>query len=166
LETLEERKLPSTGAALNGRVLRYAESQVGTFQTIGSGECTDLAIAALKAVHARDEGDFGVPVAATSHYVWGVTVFQKSLEGGYRNAGSYKNVRAGDVVQFDNFRTASRAHGWTDAPHHTAVVASIDARGRLGVVEQNWNDHKYAERGVFWLNEMTSGVVTVYRPTR
>jgi hypothetical protein len=173
LEILEERTSPSTAAVskglaglpLNAGVLRYAQGQVGTFRTIGSGECTDLAIAALDAVHAQGNGDFGVPVTATSHYLWGVPVFQKSLEAGYRNAGSYKNVRPGDVAQFDDFRTASRVHGWTDAPHHTAVVESIDAHGRLGVVQQNWNDHQYAERGVFWLNEMTSGVVTIYQPT-
>jgi hypothetical protein len=150
---------------LNAGVLRYAESQVGTFRTIDSGECTDLAIEALKAVHAREDGDFGVPVTATSHYVWGNVVFQKSLESGFWNVGSYKNVRPGDIIQLDDFQTSSRAHGWTDAPHHTAVVESIDSGGRLGVIEQNWNGHKYAERGVFWLNEMTSGVVTVYRPT-
>jgi hypothetical protein len=153
------------GLPLNAGVLRYAESQADTFRTIDRGECTDLAVEALKTVHAREDGNFGVPVTATSHYVCGNVVYQKSLESGFRDVGSYEDVRPGDIIQLDDFRTSSRAHGWADAPHHTAVVESIDAGGRLGVIQENWNDQKYAERGVFWLNEMTSGVVTIYRPT-
>jgi hypothetical protein len=145
-------------------VLGYAEAQVGTFRTIDSGECTDLAVEALRSVGAKENWNFGVPVTATSHYIWGTVVFQKSRERSYRDVGSYGRIRPGDIIQFDSFRTASRIHGWTWAPHHTAIVESINRHGRLGVLQQNWNDHKYVERGVFWLNEMTRGVITIYQP--
>jgi len=113
---------------LNEKVLAFARAKLGT--SVGDGQCTSLAIAALREAGARAypmgerDGDF----------LWGEPI------------ESFKEALPGDILQFRNAvlkgnKPLSKGR-WTswhfEYPHHTAIVASVSPGGtRLTVLHQN-----------------------------
>jgi hypothetical protein len=104
-------------------------------QRVGDGECFTLADTALRNAGARGAADYGA-VTPSTDYVWGTSV-------------SLSDVRAGDVIQFRDYRfereiEARNADGsitttteFQERPHHTAIVERVDGSGALTVLEQN-----------------------------
>jgi len=123
------------------KVVEYAQAKRRT--KVGSGECFDLADAALKDSGAKTAYDFG-EVTADADYVWGTSV-------------PLTSVRAGDVIQYRNYtlkKTQEIATSYTfpdgstldvsesaeasvGRPHHTAIATGVPAGGALRVIEQN-----------------------------
>jgi len=126
---------------INQQVRRFATQHFG--RRVGGGECFDLADQALRHAGAKSAADYG-SVTPSANYVWG-------------RATTVAHARAGDIIQFRNFRctvtTVTTTH--TDQPngghqeetetqtetksrpHHTAIVDSVGSHGEMTVLEQN-----------------------------
>lgn len=109
-------------ALLNEKVLEFAHDHVG--QTVGRGECYDLAVQALRHAGARQFP----PRGPDADYVWG------------ERLDSLDDVRPGDLLQFRNARFEGRKRfrngsvlTWSYTfPHHTAIVSAVK-RTRSGL---------------------------------
>jgi len=111
---------------LGESIVSFARSRLG--QKVGDGECTSLAVQALRHCHAQRpdpvRGDWGDEVKAL------------------------RDIQAGDILQFENalfVKQHVREDGailtqTTSYPHHTAIVARVRKRGPrpvLVVLHQN-----------------------------
>ncbi len=148
---------------MNRQVAAFARAHVG--QKVGDGECTSLAVAALKSAGAK-----GRPLnRGDGDYVWG------------RAVDSFREALPGDIVQFRDavfsgkrYVTSRRWVSWHyEYPHHTAVVASIRERGKVVALwHQNvgTTDTKDADRKLVTETTLRTeslkkgGKVWIYRP--
>jgi len=148
---------------LNAVIIQAARTRVG--KKVGSGQCTDLALYALKVAGARTTFDYGVS-GANANYVWGQPL---------TNSGQ---LMAGDVLQFRNARFVTTTYkkgpqgqlltytSYYTFPHHTAVVNANLGNGRLLILQQNTNGHLYVTGQVLDLKTQTLGQVWMYRPEK
>ncbi len=145
---------------LGDDIVAYARSKLG--QKVGNGECTSLAVDALRQCHARRPD----PVLG----IWGDEV--KSL----------RDLQPGDILQFEDaifVKQHVRGDGalltlTSSYPHHTAIVARVRKRGPkpvLIILHQNagssaGNDEDF-KVVCEWTLEMATqrgGSVKAYRP--
>lgn len=126
-------------SSLNQSVVNYAQSVVG--QRIGNGQCTELAIAALRAAGAQPG----------QNYVWGTT-----LRG-------VEDLQPGDIIQmFDaRFQNPNGSSGWSTGPH-TAIVTSVEGT-KVGVLHQNVAGSP-VQTGEYDFRYATGGRFNYYRP--
>jgi hypothetical protein len=152
--------------AVNAGVVAFAKANVGVSVDPANGaDCYDFAAAALRAAGAKPQWQLGTDGPIGNHYKWGDLVYQKSLIGGYGNLGSLADIKAGDVIQMEQFRQQSPDGSWASATHDTQVVGSVDAAtGAVQTFRQNWNGQKFVTQGQLNVSDMTSGVFSVYRP--
>jgi hypothetical protein len=144
-------------AAVNEKVVAFARSHLG--QRVGDGECTALAVAALRHAGARR------PRPRSG--VWG------------QELGSVRDARPGDVLQFEHavfVRARIRGDGAVMAqtvsfPHHTAIVARVRSRGPrpvLVILHQNagveGGEARVVRERTIDLAEQRRGSVKAYRP--
>jgi hypothetical protein len=150
-------------ATMNDRVVAFARGHLG--KRVGNGECTSLAVEALRSAGARrtplNRGD--------GDYVWG------------RPVASFRDAIPGDLVQFRDavFRgkrrvTSRRSETWRyEYPHHTAVVAAVRENGRVVIVlHQNVGSEGSPDEAKRLVTETTlrtdslqkGGKVWIYRP--
>jgi hypothetical protein len=110
-------------------ILNYASSNAG--KSVGKkGQCFELVDAALRKAGAKSAADYG-EVREDIWYTWGSEV----------QLGS---VKPGDVIQFEDYAaevetdtpkdTSTKLH---ERPHHSAIVKSVGADGKITVWEQN-----------------------------
>jgi hypothetical protein len=153
---------PATLPPLNQKVVEFAREQVG--KKVGSGECTSLAVAALKHAGARRfRGD------PSGDFVWG------------RPVPAFKDALPGDVLQFRDavfqgkrWLTGRRWTSWhQEYPHHTAIVAEVRDGGReVSVLHQNVGKPGTDEKAKRIVQEdairpgslQKGGQVWIYRP--
>ena len=129
------------GAETGPKIVEYARSKKRT--KVGSGECFDLAVAALKEADSKTAYDFG-EVTADADYVWGKEV-------------GLATVQPGDVIQYRSYRwektqeiqtsysfpdgstldVSDTATSSVGRPHHTAIVTAPPSNGVVKVIEQN-----------------------------
>jgi hypothetical protein len=167
--------------AMGDKILAYAREQQG--RQVGTGECTELAVEAMKRADAKDVWSYG-ETSADGDYVWG-------------NQVALKDAQPGDIVQFRNFtikttivaleiqpggqyaNTESSAVETRD--HHTAIVEA-NYGGELLVLEQNVEPHLVVQRtllpvasattqgspdgtpGVLETTFEVDGIARIYRP--
>jgi hypothetical protein len=142
---------------INEKVVEFARSKLG--QRVGNGECTALAVEALRHSGARLPGP--------GRGAWG-----HELE-------SLRDIRPGDILQFENagfVRKRLRDDGALvtltfSFPHHTAIVARVRKHGPKPVwviLHQNagveGSDKKVVQEWTIDLAEKTGGTVKAYRP--
>lgn len=117
---------PEDGGPLIGEaVARFARDHMG--QTVGGGECSDLAVAALEAAGAE------LPVYDVGEPIWGDQIEKRS------------ELKPGDVIQFRDAVFLGRrrtGEGFSiyraEYPHHTAIVEKVlDDGRRLVILHQN-----------------------------
>ena len=137
---------------LNRSIILYVESNIGI--QVGSGECWDLAAAALK--HA---GAYLDQSSQKTLYVFGKKVDPNK-----------EKVYPGDILQMENVKlqyTEGDMEITESMKHHTAIVYEVIDRGNYQVAHQNTS---FSGRKVgvsnFNLNNMKSGKVIVYRPIK
>lgn len=148
-------------AAGLGRIAAFSAAQIG--QQVGGGECSHLAVEALRVSGAHFErSDFGPDAPGPGDYVWGKCV-------GIATAGNPVGAKVGDILQFRAVRLRS-GFGVALRPHHTAIVAGIDPAGHpVAVFEQNISvgsgpPDRTVQRRPLELNTLVDGWVRVYRP--
>ena len=148
---------------LNRKVVAFARVRIG--RTVGNGECTTLAVEAL-----RSAGAGGRPLnRGDGDYVWG------------RPVDSFREALPGDVVQFRDavFQgklrvTSRRSVSWRYSyPHHTAIIAEVRERGRVvALLHQNVGPDNVSDAARKVVSETTirpdslqkGGKVWIYRP--
>lgn len=152
------KPLDSAGLA---RIAAFSATQIG--QQVGGGECSHLAVEALRISGAHFErSDFGPDVPGPGDYVWGKCV-------GTVTAGKSVSVQVGDILQFRAVRLRS-GFGVALRPHHTAIVAGIDPAGHpVAIYEQNISvgsgpPDRTVQRRPLDLTTLVDGWVRVYRP--
>ncbi|MFO0889032.1 MAG: hypothetical protein U0790_07770 [Isosphaeraceae bacterium] len=146
--------------AMSEKIVEYAKSQVG--QKVGDGECTSLAVAALR--HA------GAKVRRRAPVPWGEEV------------AAFRDVRPGDILQFENavfVRHRALENGGLltstfSYPHHTAIVAAVRKKGprpilvilhqNVGVDGTDEAEKRLVQQGTLNLAEKRSGTIRIYRP--
>lgn len=150
---------PPANTDLNAQVLAFARAQLGTMKQIGDGQCTALVIAALQTAGAKTTYDYGVS-GLDADYRWGDLVL--TARPGI-SVASYAQVKPGDALQY-------RHVGYTNNPfiteHHSALVSANLGGGRFRIIEQNYNNHHYAEEHEIDLSTLTQGTVWIYRPVK
>lgn len=139
-------------APLNEQVVEYAVSKLG--QKVGDGQCSTLAVAALRHAGAR--------IRRGNDGKWGDEL--KSL----------LDVKAGDIAQFENVMfsyTYFREDGGmitqtSSFAHHTAVITRVRKRGTkpiLVVVHQNVGGSQIVQEWTMNMAHKKRGTVRVYR---
>jgi hypothetical protein len=116
----------SAVSSVEAKMVKYAHSQLG--KRVGSGECTDLVIEALRIAHAKP-GD----LSNQTDYHWGHSRGQITT-----------GIKPGDIIQFENCvfkKTTTTANGGTrssqqNMPHHTAIVRNEDGH-HVHIYQQN-----------------------------
>lgn len=148
--------------ALNQSILDFSRAQRG--KTVGDGQCTSLAIAALRQAKAKV-----FPFAESGDFVWGrpVETFAEALPGDvlqFRDAtfqGTIPSPGGGRMTYQQNY------------PHHTAIVAAVREGGKVvDVLHQNVSDFGLKESEIQTVREGTirpswlkkGGSVWIYRP--
>jgi hypothetical protein len=145
-----------------GRIVAFARDRLG--MRVGSGECTELVVAALEAAGISNG-------AARVPDVWGEPVEGRA------------NIRPGDILQFRDAVFIGRRRVERDGRvliqtykrrliHHTAIVEESRDDGRvLTVLHQNTGpvdapdaERRRVRRDVIWLTDLRGGTVQVYRP--
>jgi len=133
--------------ALGDQVVAFARDKLG--QSVGNGECFDLADQALRSAGAKSAADFGT-VTPNADYVWGTAV-------------SLSDVRQGDIIQFKNYRydrtieTDTRTDtDFQERPHHTAIVERLDGQGAITVLEQNVPDGSAGQRSQLFFSDVST----------
>ena len=89
---------------VNQDVLAFASTKLN--QTVGSGECYDLANRALRAANASTASAYG-EISADADYQWGLGV-------------TLSSVQPGDIIQFRDYRVRIEDDdGWEEQerPH-------------------------------------------------
>jgi hypothetical protein len=154
---------PVPVASLNEKVIAFARANLG--KKVGNGDCTTLAVAALRDSGARI---FSLR-RADGDYVWGELV------------ESSKEARPGDILQFRDavFKGKQRFSGgrWVswyyEYHHHTAIVEQVKMDGKvLIVLHQNVGgkdadeaQKRTVQEGTLRMDSLQKGGwVRIYRP--
>jgi hypothetical protein len=132
-------------AGIGERIVAFAREQQG--QRVGSGECTELAVEAMKRADAKDVSAYG-ETSEDGDYVWGKPV-------------ALKDAEPGDIVQFRNFTIKTTIIAMEMTPggragnsesqaietrdHHTAIVEQ-NYGGELLLLEQNVEPNLVVQR--------------------
>jgi len=155
-----------TQSSINQKVIDFARANIGnTVRPDMGGDCYDFAAEALRKAGVKVNTHQGAgTINGQVHYIWGSTVYQKSKMSGWSNKGSLASIKAGDVIQFDGVKFEN-GNGSQKTSHHTAIVESVDTRtGVIKVIHQNIGGVKKVFRGQYDVDNMVSGVMTIYRP--
>ena len=154
---------PVPGATLNEKVVAFARSNLG--KKVGNGDCTTLAVAAL-----RDSGARMFSLRrADGDYVWGELV------------ESSKEARPGDILQFRDavFKGRQRFSGgrwisWSyEYHHHTAIVGGVKMDGKVLIVlhqnvggkDASEDQKRTVQEGTLRMDSLQKGGwVRIYRP--
>jgi hypothetical protein len=149
------------------RMVDFLQNKIG--QRIGSGECADVAVEALR-VGGGKFLNVAVDSPNSGDYVWGTLVAKVEFKNGKAvDSAPSKAARPGDVIQY---RDATFSNG-KRATHHTAVVAAVNDRGRptavfeqnIGKLTKNGNvADRTVHRNSINLGTLTGGWVRIYRP--
>ena len=167
--------------SIGAKIVAFAREQQG--REVGSGECTELAVEAMKHADARDVSAYG-ETSQDGDYVWGSPV-------------PLKDAEPGDIVQFRNFTVKTTIVAMEMFPggragnseslsvetrdHHTAIVEQ-NYGNELLLLEQNVEPHLVVQRtllpiastttegspdgtpGVLQTTFEVEGVARIYRP--
>ena len=106
-------------------------------------------------------------------YVWGEQVAMiEFVEKKVQGLETLAQVQPGDIIQFRDMQlkgdvVTAKGRGWysLSAPHHTAVVNSVDAaKNTLAIFHQNWSGNKTVRQDTLKLSDLVSGWLRIYRP--
>lgn len=146
--------------SLPEKVVAFAESRIG--QKVGDGECTALAVEALRHAGIRPPRGRGGS--------WGEEV------------EALRDVKPGDILQFEDavfvrhraLENGGLVTSTLTFPHHTAIVARVRRRGPrpiLVILHQNVGgagvddaDRKVVQQATLNFAEKRGGTIRIYRP--
>ena len=132
---------------VNTRILAFVDAHMG--KRVGTGQCWDLAAAALEAAHAKWEGPygFGTPVDPATD-----------------------DVLPGDIIQFEEViveHVGPNSKSQDSFDHHTAIVQAVRGKGHYTIAHQNFGRAgKKVNVMDLELDHIVKGSYTIYRPGR
>jgi hypothetical protein len=144
-----DRMIPEKfeGMYVNDKVLAFVDTVIGN--TVGSGECWDLAQEALDTAGA----DWTRPVQ-----------FGRLLDP------ELDEIKTGDIIQFRSVRLKAKLSGGVTRyeslgnPDHTAVIYGIEGKNIYRIANQNAGGKRFVIISRIDMNTMTSGTYWIYRP--
>lgn len=129
------------GAETGPKIVEFARSKKRT--KVGTGECFDLAVEALKNASSKTAYDFG-EVSGDADYVWGTEIALASVQSGdiiqYRDytLDKEQNIETEYTLPDGSSLTVNEKKTSTlGRPHHTAIATGAPVSGTLKVIEQN-----------------------------
>lgn len=135
-----EQDIPVT----NQHIIAYVKQSIG--KKIDTGECWDLANAALNAANAK----------WTPPYQFGKPIDYKT-----------EKIIPGDIMQINNVtmesKTETSVTRWKMVVH-TAILFEVGTEGKIKVAEQNVNGVRKVMISNWNLNDIKSGKMQFYRP--
>lgn len=125
---------------VNEKIIAFVNKNMG--KKVGTGQCWDLASAALNEAGAK----------WNSPYEFGTKLNYTSAK-----------VLPGDIIRFKNVKFK---HGnfIGEYPEHTAIIYKVIKKGEWQIAEQNNNTRLYIVVSDFYLAWKTRGTVEIYRP--
>jgi hypothetical protein len=160
-------KRRTTATALPQRVVKLALGQVSKstadadlVRRYGKDAytCADFVAWVMHQVKAKSTEDFHVSgFDPNLNYVWGKLVVQHDAG---KPAADFKKIRPGHVLQFRNVEGPKTGK----FSQHTAIVYRNLGKGRLVLLQQNYNNQKFVSKDTIDFSGMTSGTLWVYRP--
>ena len=162
-------------------VLQFAQGHFR--QTVGHGECWDLAEQALASAHAQTSRDLQ-DITYITDYVWGTSIPLTSVQPGdiIQFAAGFSSMVTTTVVTDDSSGTSTEneSSGFDTSSAHTAVIERVGAGSRITVLHQNSANRRSVQRkDIYFSNSTTttvngnvtttivvqvSGTVNFYRP--
>jgi hypothetical protein len=136
---------------------------------VGNGECTSLAVEALKAAGAAPR-DVYRDSPHKGDYVWGrLVAYREATAKGFKESGKISRIKPGDIMQLRDTKLKGTLDGkpysWYVPQHHTAVIIKVEDDGeKITVLQQNMGDRKVVTEAQFQLQELTGGWIRIYRP--
>jgi len=125
---------------INERIVQYCENHLN--KKVDTGECWDLANAALNTVDAK----WNPP------YNFGTELNLKT-----------EKIKPGDIVQFEKVKFVKANGAWSYFPHHTAIVYKLLDNETIQVVHQNYDGVRKVKTFEFKLENKTEGDLKFYR---
>ncbi len=149
----------------NAKVVAFCEKNLN--EKVGDGECAALAAQALRAAGARGRNGDN---PRKDDYVWGKEIFVLEYDSqGLKATGKYEGIQPGDIIQYRDAvfkgRKGSKGTYSSSAPHHTAIVYKVGAKGHeLKILEQNANGRKTVAEASLRLDDLKEGWIRIYHP--
>ena len=142
-QTVDTTRLPE----VNKQILAFVDAHMD--KRVGTGQCWDLAAAALEAAHAKWDG----------HYGFGTPVDPATEE-----------VLPGDIIQFEGVvieYEGTKSKFQESMGHHTAIVHAVQGKGRYTIAHQNFGRAgRKVSLAELELDHIVKGKYTIYRPGR
>lgn len=161
---------PARGAdeEINSKIVQFCKDNLG--KQVGRGECSDVAVQALKDAGAKPQTAFK-DSPNQDDYVWGELVYLYGKNPGAKDdrEGMLKDVQPGDIIQLRDAMFAGKAANGgmytQQSPHHTSIVAEVkDKTKQVVVYEQNSNNVRIVMKNTYRLNDLRQGWIRIYRP--
>ena len=154
-------------AALGDRLVEFCKAHKG--ESVSTGECSALANTGLRTVGAKTRGR---DHPNEGDYTWGklTVVLEHTPKGLHVSQGKMGDVRPGDVIQFRDTRWEGPRRGGKGKyamtlKHHTAIVAGVEADGRLlRIFHQNYAGKRIVMDGTLYPEDLKEGWIRIYRP--
>ncbi|MGD0656232.1 MAG: CHAP domain-containing protein, partial [Thermoguttaceae bacterium] len=149
-------------STLNHKIVQFCEKNLG--QTVGDGDCFDLASHALRQAgatrHFADNPNKG-------DHVWGeLILLMEATDSETKSVGKAEKIIPGNIIQFRDAFFKRKGRPWT-FKHHTAVVRQVDDNGRnLTILQQNIGGKKFVTEATIHLNDLKTGWIRVYQPVQ
>lgn len=106
---------------------------------VDTGECWDLANAALNYANAKWTAPFGFGTKINT-----------------------SQIKRADIIQFTNIKIKF-TNGSISFPKHTAIIYKAN-KDRVTLIHQNFNNKRYVDTISLNLSDVKSGTVDAYRP--
>lgn len=129
--------------SVNEKIVKYCKTQMG--KKVDRGECWDLIAFALNQAGAK----------------WNkYDVYGEVYE--YKKDGS--NIKAGDVIEFNDVKFENPDGTWFTMYEHYAIVYEVKKDGAIVIAHQNHNNIRKVQTLEIDVNNLTKGKLTFYRP--
>jgi hypothetical protein len=125
---------------VNEKIIAFVDKNLG--KKVGTGQCWDLASAALNSAGAKWTSPWGF---------------------GTKLNYSTEPVKPGDIIRFKNVKFKNGNFIGT-YPEHTAIIYKVKKKGEWKIAEQNNNARLFVIISDFHLAWKTKGTIEIYRP--
>lgn len=130
---------------MNREIVGFVKSKLG--KKTGTGQCWDLAAAALRSVNAVWDGQY---------------VYGRKLDP------EKECIYPGDIIQFEGVLIEyAKDGGWwqEEMGHHTAIIYQVNGPGNYELAHQNFGPSgKKAGITHLEIKNITKGIFMIYRP--
>jgi hypothetical protein len=140
LATIILAQFSVSAQTVNEKIIAFVNTNMG--KKVGTGQCWDLANAALNAAGAKWTSPWGF---------------------GTKLNYSTQTVTPGDIIRFKKVKFKN-GNFMGEYPEHTAIIYKVKKKGEWQIAEQNNNNRLFVIVSDFHLSWKTKGTVEIYHP--